>query len=85
MREEVQLLQQLESDLQRALERNEFQVYYQPIVNLKTNEINGFEALVRWNHPERGLISPAHFIPIAEETGLITFIDWKVMRDACQQ
>ncbi|MCG5061726.1 MAG: EAL domain-containing protein [Limnoraphis sp. WC205] len=85
MREEVQFVQKLESDLKRALDRNEFQVYYQPIVNLKTNEINGFEALVRWNHPERGPISPAHFIPVAEQTDLITFIDWKVMRDACQQ
>ncbi|MEB3279854.1 MAG: EAL domain-containing protein [Lyngbya sp.] len=85
MRERVRLLQQLESELQRALERNEFQVYYQPIVNLSNREINGFEALVRWNHPERGLVSPAHFIPIAEETGLITLLDWKVMREACQQ
>ncbi|WP_413162645.1 EAL domain-containing protein [Capilliphycus salinus ALCB114379] len=85
MRERVRLIQQLESDLQRALERNEFQVYYQPIVNLSNREINGFEALVRWNHPERGLVSPGDFIPIAEETGLITLLDWKVMRDACQQ
>ena len=85
MRERVRLIQQLESELQRALERNEFLVYYQPIVNLKTHEIHGFEALVRWKHPERGLLTPGHFIPIAEETGLITLLDWKVMQDACQQ
>ncbi len=85
MREQVRVIQQLENDLQRALERKEFQVYYQPIINLNSDEINGFEALVRWNHPQRGLISPAEFIPIAEETGLITLIDWEVMREACQQ
>ena len=62
---------QLESDLRQAIENKEFCVYYQPIVSLQTGRLAGFEALVRWNHPRRGLVSPADFIPVAEETGLI--------------
>jgi diguanylate cyclase (GGDEF)-like protein len=62
---------ELEMDLRRALVGNEFELYYQPLVNLQTNDVNAFEALLRWNHPKRGLVSPADFIPIAEETGLI--------------
>ena len=85
MREQVRFIQKLESDLRRALERKEFQVYYQPIVNLQTSAIYGFEALVRWNHPQQGLLSPGDFIPIAEETGLITQLDWWVIQEACQQ
>jgi len=85
MREQVRFIQKLESDLRRALERKEFQVYYQPIVNLQTSAIHGFEALVRWNHPQRGLLTPGHFIPIAEEIGLITQLDWQVIQEACQQ
>ncbi len=85
MREQVRFIQKLESDLRRALERKEFQVYYQPIVNLQTSVIYGFEALVRWNHPERGLLTPGDFIPIAEETGLIMQLDWQVIQEACQQ
>lgn len=76
---------QLETDLRKALERNEFVVYYQPIISLITNQIVGFEALVRWLHPQQGLISPAKFIPVAEETGLIMEIDLCVMRQACKQ
>jgi EAL domain-containing protein (putative c-di-GMP-specific phosphodiesterase class I) len=71
--------------LQRAVERQQFQVHYQPIVSLATGNITGFEALVRWIHPTRGMVSPAEFIPLAEETGLIQLIDRWVLREACFQ
>ncbi|QIZ69798.1 putative bifunctional diguanylate cyclase/phosphodiesterase [Oxynema aestuarii] len=76
---------QLEADLRHAIERNEFQLYYQPIVSLTTGKIVGFEALLRWPHPTRGLVSPVEFIPIAEETGSIVALDRWVLREACQQ
>ncbi|MEH2266288.1 two-component system response regulator [Nostoc sp.] len=83
-REAIQLLE-LENDLRRAVERQEFLVYYQPIVSLNTGRISGFEALVRWQHPTRGLVSPIEFIPVAEETGLINAINSWVLQSACHQ
>jgi diguanylate cyclase (GGDEF)-like protein/PAS domain S-box-containing protein len=74
-----------EADLRRALEREEFLVHYQPVVRLRTGRLFGFEALLRWQHPERGLILPGQFVPIAEDSGLIIAIDRWVMRAACRQ
>ena len=85
MQEQAVARLQLEADLRRAIERQQFQVYYQPIVSLKTGKITGFEALVRWIHPTRGMVSPIEFIPLAEETGLISLIDRWVLREACEQ
>jgi diguanylate cyclase (GGDEF)-like protein/PAS domain S-box-containing protein len=76
---------QWENDLRQALERQEFQVYYQPIVSAKNGTIAGFEALIRWLHPERGFVSPAQFIPIAEENGSIVPIGQWVLESVCQQ
>jgi diguanylate cyclase (GGDEF)-like protein/PAS domain S-box-containing protein len=76
---------QLEADLRRAIEHKEFLLHYQPIIDLKKNSIIGFESLVRWNHPTRGLLYPTEFIPLAEETGLIFALgDW-TLRESCRQ
>lgn len=75
----------LEADLRRAIENDEFELYYQPQMNLKTEKIIGAEALIRWNHPTRGLVSPAYFIPLAESTGLIVSIGKWVIETVCNQ
>lgn len=75
----------LENELRRALKEQEFVLYYQPIVSLQTGEISGFEALIRWQHPDRGMISPMTFIPIAEDTGLIIPLGFWVFKQACEQ
>src|SRR5260221_6565784 len=85
MRASVMARLQLETDLRHALEREEFRNFYQPIVKLVSGEIVGFEALLRWQHPTRGLLGPDEFIPVAEETGLIRELGWWNLREACRQ
>lgn len=85
MRASVMARLQLETDLRHALERGEFRNFYQPIVKLVSAEIVGFEALLRWQHPTRGLLGPEEFIPVAEETGLIRELGWWNLREACRQ
>jgi len=76
---------QLEADLRRAVDHQEFIMHYQPIIDLKQKRLIGFEALVRWDHPKRGLIYPLDFIPLAEENGLITIIGEWILRESCRQ
>lgn len=84
-RERVIAQLHLERDLRRAMERHEFFLVYQPIVDLATGRVASFEALVRWHHPERGLVNPTEFIPMAEETGTIIPLGEWILREACQQ
>jgi len=76
---------QLETDLRFAIERDEFELYYQPIISLDTASLSGFEALVRWNHPQRGVVPPNEFIPVSENTGLIIPMTVKILHQACSQ
>lgn len=85
IREIAQQRLQLELDLRRAIQEQQFIVYYQPIINLETGIIDGFEALIRWQHPTRGIVSPFEFIPCLEESGLITTVGLWVFEEACKQ
>ncbi|MGE5609970.1 MAG: EAL domain-containing protein [Bacillota bacterium] len=85
MRDRVQRKLDLENGLRKALDTGQFLLQYQPIVSLETRRIEGFEALVRWQHPEHGMISPWEFVPVAEETGLIVPLGQWVFKEACQQ
>jgi EAL domain-containing protein (putative c-di-GMP-specific phosphodiesterase class I) len=85
MHERVARTLDIENDLRRALQSDEFFVVYQPIVHLETGHLCGVEALARWRHPQRGLVPPLEFIPIAEETGLISALGARVLSEACDQ
>ena len=81
----IQARRILELDLRKAFAHGEFELYYQPLINLSSNEVSGFEALLRWRHPERGMVAPAEFIPLAEEIGLIVPLGEWVLRKACSE
>jgi diguanylate cyclase (GGDEF)-like protein/PAS domain S-box-containing protein len=85
MRDRIMDRLTLESDLRQALEENQLCSHYQPIVLIETGQLVGFESLIRWHHPKRGLLLPADFLPLAEETGMVMAIDRWVMRSSCQK
>ncbi len=85
MHEAIKRTHELENDLRKAIEKNEIEVYYQPIYSLQTDELEGFEALARWNHPKHGFVSTDKFIPLAEEIGLIHALGEYVLFNACNQ
>ncbi|MDO9372683.1 MAG: EAL domain-containing protein [Gammaproteobacteria bacterium] len=85
MHTHTQSLRQLEAELSQAVEREELCLHYQPVISMHDGAVVGFEALLRWQHPERGLLPPEAFVPVAEESGLITAIDRWALREACQQ
>lgn len=85
MHDQAMLQHRMETDLRRALERGEFDVFYQPIIDIRSERILGFEALLRWQHPSRGLIMPEEFIGLVEDTTLVVPIGWWVIERACQQ
>lgn len=76
---------QLENEIRQGLEAEEFILYYQPIINLTNNQLKGFESLIRWNHPQKGIVTPFHFINLAEQTGLIIPIGLWVLKEGCKQ
>jgi diguanylate cyclase (GGDEF)-like protein len=81
----IQARRMLELDLRKAFANGEFELFYQPLINLNTDSVSGFEALLRWRHPERGMVTPAEFIPLAEEIGLIVPLGEWVLRQACSE
>ena len=85
MEQEANLRRELEADLRTALAQGGFELHYQPLVDLRSDEVTGCEALLRWRHPVRGMVSPADFVPVAEETGLIEEIGQWVLRTACAE
>jgi diguanylate cyclase (GGDEF)-like protein/PAS domain S-box-containing protein len=85
MREWVDNRRKLEVALRHGIERNEFELYYQPVVAVGSGRVHGFEALIRWNHPDLGLLSPAQFVPLAEDSGLILPLGQWIVDDACRQ
>lgn len=85
MHDEAKNRLHIEREMRQAIEQNEFSLYYQPIVDLKNGNLSGFEALIRWQHPVRGMISPVEFIPIAEETGLILPLGRWILLESCRQ